>query len=51
MARTTGEAAPRVKVRKADGTRLDGRADYDVALAMDVMHHIDADRQAAQAGI
>jgi len=39
-----------VKVRKADGTRLDGRADYDVALAMDVMHHIDADRQQLAAG-
>ena len=44
QARRTEGRSPRVRVHAADVTRLDPAEQFDAALAVDVMHHIPADR-------
>src|SRR3712207_5486397 len=42
LAQATEARQPRVRVRLADVRRLDGGGDYDAALAIDVLHHVEA---------
>jgi 2-polyprenyl-3-methyl-5-hydroxy-6-metoxy-1,4-benzoquinol methylase len=42
LARATEQRQPRVRVRVADVRRLEVEGGYDAALAVDVLHHVDA---------
>lgn len=44
LAQETEALQPRVKVRVADVRKLERHGDYDAALAIDVLHHVEADR-------
>lgn len=46
VAGETGQRAPRVRVRVADVTKLGQPSGYDGALAVDVLHHVEAERHA-----
>jgi cyclopropane fatty-acyl-phospholipid synthase-like methyltransferase len=46
VANATAGRAPRVRIRAADVRTLDGAADVDAVLAVDVLHHLDAGAQA-----
>jgi 2-polyprenyl-3-methyl-5-hydroxy-6-metoxy-1,4-benzoquinol methylase len=44
-AQRTADRSPRVRVRRADVTKLDGDRVHDAAMAIDVLHHVPADAQ------
>lgn len=46
LARGTEERQPRVRVRVADVRHLEAAGTYDAALAIDVLHHVDASMHA-----
>jgi cyclopropane fatty-acyl-phospholipid synthase-like methyltransferase len=47
VAEATAELAPRVRMRAADVRTLEGPADVDAVLAVDLMHHLDLSAQVA----
>jgi cyclopropane fatty-acyl-phospholipid synthase-like methyltransferase len=46
VAERSASRVPRVRVREADVTKLEVDDAYDAALAVDVLHHVSADRHA-----
>ena len=50
VAQATEHKQPRVRVRVADVRRLDERGAYDAALAIDVLHHVEAPLHGEVAG-
>ena len=51
VAAASADRAPRVSVREADVTRLEERSSFDLALAIDVFHHLPAGEHRRMAGV